>query len=219
MDKPAILVVDDDERLRSLLSDYLSDQGFFVCDAQDAAVAREKLDWIQFDAIVLDRMMPGETGLELAQDLRGDAIPILMLTAMGESADRIAGLEAGVADYLTKPFEPRELVLRLQNLLAKQISAPIDYQFGPYRYDAAQQRLWNDQEAVYITSSEAELLSLLASHGGAPVSRDQLAAAFGQSEAGRAVDVQINRLRKKIEPDPSKPIYIQTVRGEGYRLT
>jgi two-component system phosphate regulon response regulator OmpR len=219
MDKPAILVVDDDARLRSLLCDYLSDQDFFVCEAHDAAAAREKLDWIQFDAMVLDRMMPGETGLELAQDVRGDAPPILMLTAMGESADRIAGLEAGVADYLTKPFEPRELVLRLQNLLAKQTPEPTEYPFGPYRYDAAQQRLWHDQDAVYITSSEAELLSLLASHRGTPVSREQLAAAFGQSEAGRAVDVQINRLRKKIEPDPSKPIYIQTVRGEGYRLT
>jgi two-component system phosphate regulon response regulator OmpR len=219
MDKPAILVVDDDARLRSLLCDYLSDQDFFVCEAHDAAAAREKLDWIQFDAMVLDRMMPGETGLELAQDVRGDAPPILMLTAMGESADRIAGLEAGVADYLTKPFEPRELVLRLQNLLAKQTPEPTEYPFGPYRYDAAQQRLWHDQDAVYITSREAELLSLLASHRGTPVSREQLAAAFGQSEAGRAVDVQINRLRKKIEPDPSKPIYIQTVRGEGYRLT
>lgn len=218
-DKAAILVVDDDIRLRNLLSEYLSEQGFFVCTAADAAQARTKLDWLAFDAIVLDRMMPGETGLELAADLRTHPAPILMLTAMGDTSDRIEGLEAGVQDYLSKPFEPRELVLRLSNLIARR-EAEQHYRFGAFSYHPQTQRLQKGDEQIYLTSSEQLILGVMCEHLGRTVSRDALARSLGLEETqGRAVDVQMNRLRKKIEDEPSRPQHLQTVRGEGYRLS
>lgn len=213
-----ILVVDDDARLRGLLSDYLADQGFFVCTAQSATEAREKLEWMAFDVMVLDRMMPGETGLELAQALREHPVAILMLTAMAESTDRIEGLEAGVQDYLTKPFEPRELVLRLQNLLERK-QQQNECRFGQYHYHIDRQSLSKGDEIIYLTASEQAFLQLLAKKQGQVVGRDALAQAIGMSEvAGRSIDVQINRLRKKIEQEPSRPVHLQTVRGEGYIL-
>ena len=217
--KAAILVVDDDIRLRSLLSEYLADQGFFVCVAAHAGEAREKLAWMQFDAMVLDRMMPGETGLELAADLRTHATPILMLTAMGETSDRIEGLEAGVQDYLSKPFEPRELVLRLDNLIARRESEK-QHHFGEFVYYPVTQQLQKGEQQIYLTSSEQQILSLLCDSLGQTVSREVLAQALKLEESqARAVDVQMNRLRKKIEQEPSRPKHLQTVRGEGYRLS
>lgn len=217
-----ILIVDDDARLRGLLSEYLSSQGFYVLTASDAAQAREKLEYIKVDALVLDRMMPGENGLELAASMRDDATPILMLTAMGETDERIEGLEAGVQDYLTKPFEPRELVLRLSNILARAQAEQTNHlSFGPYRFDANGRQLYHGEAPIHLTTAEALYLSVLIEEQGKPVSRERLAetiASAGESVSERSVDVQINRLRKKIELNPSRPVFIQTVRGEGYVL-
>ncbi len=220
-----ILVVDDDERLRQLLQRYLSDQGFFVSTAPDAKAAREALDYFRFDAMVLDLMMPGETGLQLAASLpEANQPPILMLTAMTEPADRVRGLEIGARDYLTKPFEPRELVLRLNNLL-RQPGAPAAagerIRFGEFRFEKSTGRLYKEDEPVYLTQAEAGLLQVLAAQPGEAVTREALAAlgvGGGDSQNERSVDVQINRLRKKIEPVPGRPVYIRTLRGSGYIL-
>lgn len=222
-DPSTILVVDDDARLRSLLSDYLSESGFFVITAEDTRVAREKLQWFACDAIVLDRMLPGESGAEFAQSLRQKPAPILMLTAKGEAQDRISGLEAGVEDYLTKPFEPKELVLRLHNLLKRQVTAEPGTicRFGPYRFDLKRQELYRHEEIMYLTSAEKTYLLALAEQLGEPVSREALAERIrhiGETGNVRSVDVQIGRLRKKLETDPSRPLYIQTVRSAGYVL-
>lgn len=220
-----ILVVDDDERLRQLLQRYLSDQGFFVSTAPDAKAAREALAYFRFDALVLDLMMPGETGLQLAASLPADnQPPILMLTAMAEPADRVRGLEIGARDYLTKPFEPRELVLRLNNLLQQPISPAAEkdmLHFGAFRFEKLSGRLYKDEESVYLTQAESALLQALAAQPGEPVSRESLVAlgiGGGDNQNERSVDVQINRLRKKIEPVPGRPVYIRTLRGSGYIL-
>jgi two-component system phosphate regulon response regulator OmpR len=218
---PHILVVDDDERLRDLLRQYLSDQGFFVSTAKHAEQAREKLAYFQVDLMVLDLMMPGETGLQLAHSLGRRAPPTLMLTAMGEADDRVRGLEVGAEDYLVKPFEPRELVLRLRNIWQRtrgQQNQSI--RFGEFHFDPASQKLTQGEAPVYLTSSEAQCLRVLAEHAGQPVTRERLAElSMGHSSGNeRSVDVQINRLRKKIEPVPGRPVYIQTVRGAGYVL-
>ncbi|MCH2546873.1 MAG: response regulator transcription factor [Alphaproteobacteria bacterium] len=220
---PHILVVDDDDRLRDLLRRYLSENGFIVTMAADAAEACEKMQSLQFDLMVLDIMMPGETGLELAARLKHApdyTPPILLLTAMGEPQDRIEGFEAGADDYLTKPFEPRELLLRIQAIL-RRIPQPdhavpqSEVTFGDYRFDIKRGRLLRGEELVRLTTQEQEILSVLASNAGRPVSRDNLAQASGNE---RSVDVQINRLRKKLESTPAKPLYIITARGAGYVL-
>ncbi|MBI2718824.1 MAG: response regulator [Rhizobiales bacterium] len=220
-DKPHILVVDDDRRLRQLLRSYLADNGFRVTVAASAAEARDKRRGVVFDLMVLDVMMPGETGLSLATSLRGtnDAIPVLMLSALAEPADRIAGLSTGSDDYLAKPFEPRELVLRIHNLLRR---APppveaVEVRFGAFSFHSQRGELRRDGEAVKLTSREKDFLRLLAARAGTPVSRDELAQP-GSSDSARGVDVQINRLRRKIEEDPSNPVHLQTVRGAGYVL-
>lgn len=225
---PHILVVDDDDRLRDLLRRYLSEHGFLVTTARDATEAFTKLESLQFDLMVLDIMMPGETGLELACRLRADsqkkAVPILLLTAMGEPEDRISGLESGADDYLTKPFEPRELVLRIRAILRRMepsmpaISSQGEVAFGDYRLDVKRGRLTKAGEAVHLTTQEQEMLLLLGRQAGRPVSREALSHAGGMPASERSVDVQINRLRKKLEPVPSKPQYIQTARGSGYVL-
>ena len=227
---PHILVVDDDTRLRELLKKYLRDHGFTVSTAQDAQDARAKLEFVEFDGMVLDIMMPGESGLSFAQHLRKEErqLPILMLTAMGEAEHRIQGLEMGVDDYLAKPFEPRELVLRLQAILrrtaapAMGATAQQTVQFGPFECDLKSGKLTQDGEPVYLTTSETQLLKMLAEKAGQPISREELARAVisgeGDNANDRSVDVQINRLRKKIESQPSRPVYIQTVRGAGYAL-
>jgi two-component system phosphate regulon response regulator OmpR len=223
-DEPAhILVVDDDRRLRELLRKYLVENGFLVTVAVDAADAREKLAAIAFDLLVLDVMMPGETGLQLTADLRQRlATPILLLTAMSEAEDRIAGLESGADDYLPKPFEPRELVLRINSILRRLVPAPAraagTIRLGSFTFDIERSELTQEGEHVRLTTGEENLLRILAQHAGETVSRETLTDS-GMIDGGvRAVDVQVTRLRRKIEPDPRLPRYLHTVRGEGYVL-
>jgi len=217
-----LLVVDDDARIRSLLSRFLAEAGYRVTAAGSAAEARARLSGLTFDLLILDVMMPGESGMELARDLRARSeVPILMLTALGEAEDRIRGLETGVDDYMAKPFEPRELLLRISNLLRRRApAAPVadqaEVRFGDFTFHLARGELRQDGEIVHTTERERELLRLLAEQRGAPLSREALAGKGGANE--RAVDVQINRLRRKIEADPSHPVLLQTVRGAGYRL-
>lgn len=220
-----ILVVDDDDRLRALLKQYLSEHGFFVSTADSTAQADELLRQFAVDLMVVDVMMPRETGVQYARRLRdtGNAPPILLLTARSEAEDRIAGLEAGAEDYLAKPFAPRELVLRLENILhrnkaLKARSGGQSVQFGEYRFDTESGRLSGALGPIYLTGSEIDCLRILARQAGQPVSREAIAEAAGDVHNERSVDVQINRLRKKIEPQPGKPIYIQTVRHAGYVL-
>jgi len=221
-----LLIVDDDARLRRLLAEYLAQEGFAVTMAVDAADARRKLGMFIFDLIILDVMMPGETGIEFAPTLRdcGIATPILLLTAMGESEDRIRGLEVGADDYLVKPFEPRELVLRIRNILRRAPEAGAAQKtpgilFGDFEFFPSEERLMKNGEPVYLTTAESTLLALLALRPGEAIARSNLAAALpGEAGHERSVDVQITRLRKKIEPEPARPVYIQTVRGFGYIL-
>lgn len=221
LDAPHILVVDDDTRLRELLHKYLTEQGFRITAAQDAADARAKLVSFDFDLIVLDIMMPGESGLELTRGLReASQVPVLLLTAMAEIEDRIAGLESGADDYLSKPFEPRELVLRINAILRRtQTSAP-DGQiaFGDYSFDLAREELRRGEEFVRLTAAEASLLKTLARQPGVPVSRETLSAENPMIGNTRAIDVQVTRLRRKIEENPRFPRHLQAVRGIGYVL-
>ena len=222
-DAPHILVVDDDNRLRGLLRRYLADSGFRVTAAASAAEARKHLESLDFDLLVLDVMMPGETGIALTEALRkSSAVPILMLTALGEADNRIEGLERGADDYLAKPFEPRELVLRLRSLLrrAQGASKPAaaEIKLGPLRFDPARLALMRGEAAVKLTTAEAALLRVLADTPGEVVSREDLTRRAEIAGGARAVDVQVTRLRRKVEPDPKNPRYLQTVRGRGYVL-
>ena len=225
-DKPHILVVDDDTRLRELLKTFLSRNGFRVTTAGHAAEARQRLTALDFDLIVLDVMMPGQTGLDFAGELRRtDDVPILMLTAMGETKDRIAGLEKGVDDYLGKPFEPLELLLRIQNVLKRNRTAasapgevPRVVSFGPFQFDQELGELTNKGKRVPLTDAEVALLRALAARLGEVLSRETLSRSVGAAVNERAIDVQVTRLRRKIEPDPAFPRYLRTVRGQGYRL-
>jgi len=224
LDKPHILVVDDDTRLRELLKSFLSRHGFRVTAASHAAEARLRLSSLDFDLIVLDVMMPGQTGVDFASELRrSDDVPILMLTAMGEPKDRIAGLEAGVDDYLGKPFEPRELLLRIQSVLRRQRPAEAEgiervVAFGALRFDLDLGELTQKGKRVPLTDAEIALLRALASRLGQVLSREALCKSVGSGSNERAIDVQVTRLRRKIEPDPGFPRYLRTVRGQGYRL-
>jgi two-component system phosphate regulon response regulator OmpR len=223
-----ILVVDDDRRLRELLHRYLSDNGFLVTAASDAREARLLQKGIAFDLIVLDVMMPGETGLELAASLREvrNNVPILMLTAMGEPSDRIGGLEAGADDYLPKPFEPRELLLRIRTILKRSMAAapesgaaPGEIRLGPLRFDRERAILLDDDgQIVRVTTAEASLLTVLSEAPGEVLSREILGERCAIEGGDRAVDVQVARLRRKIESDPRNARYLQTVRGRGYVL-
>lgn len=222
-----LLVVDDDARLRALLQRFLDEQGFRVTGAADAATARRALESFAFDLIVLDVMMPGESGIELAENLRreGQEVPILMLTARGEPDDRIAGLEAGVDDYLGKPFDPRELALRIRTILRRAAPPPLvetnagPVQLGTRWFDPSRTELRGPEGTVRLTGGEAALLAALAARPNDVLSREEIAAALGTPEAGeRAIDVQVTRLRRKIEPDPREPRFIQTVRHRGYVL-
>lgn len=219
--RPHILVVDDDARLRELLKQFLRDQSFAVTTAADAADAARKMALFTFDLIVLDVMMPGITGIEFARSLPQGSPPILLLTAMAETEDRIMGLEAGADDYLAKPFDPRELVLRIQSILRRTNVGEKRQElvgFGEYRFDLQQGKLTRAGEIVALTTGEGQLLRALAEEAGQPVLRSALAQALGGGANERSVDVQITRLRKKIEVDSSKPLFIQTVRGSGYIL-
>jgi len=220
--RPYILVVDDDTRLRELLRRYLSDNGFRVTTASGAAMARKKLASLAFDLIVLDVMMPGESGLELASALRRtNSVPILMLTAMGEPEHRIDGLERGVDDYLPKPFEPRELLLRIRTILRRAPppeEAPTEITFGPCRFDLRREVLHRSDVPVRLTAAEVQLLKQLARSPGVALSREDLSQGGGPEANARAVDVQVTRLRRKIEENPKMPRYLRTVRGKGYVL-
>jgi two-component system phosphate regulon response regulator OmpR len=216
------LVVDDDRRIRELLKSYLAENGFRVSVAESAAAARQRMRGLAFDLIVLDIMMPGENGIALTRALRGGAadLPILMLSARSETGDRIAGLAAGSDDYLAKPFEPRELLLRIGNLLRRAgaaAEAEGDVRFGGFVFNVARGELRRGGELIRLTSREKELLRQLARRPGQPVGRGELAAP-GAADNARSIDVQINRLRRKIESDPATPVYLQTIHGSGYAL-
>lgn len=227
-DQSHILIVDDDERIRGLLQQFLIKSGFLVTSARDAEHARRILAGLEFDLIVLDVMMPGEDGISLCRDLRQRiSTPILLLTARAETSDRIAGLEAGADDYLGKPFEPKELLLRIAAILRRSPAAepaivkPKVIHMGAIHYDIERGEMWRGDEPVRLTSTESQLIKIFVSKLSEPVSRAQLVAELAHSGAQmqeRAVDVQITRLRRKIEDDPRQPRYLQTVRGAGYML-
>lgn len=230
-----LLIVDDDERIRTLLQKYLIRNGFWVTAARDGAHARRLLAGLDFDLIVMDVMMPGEDGVSLTRDLRRSlTTPILLLTARGETDDRIAGLEAGADDYLTKPFEPKELLLRINAILRRtppqtETRLPRVLQMGPVRYDVDRGEMWRGSDLIRLTATEAALMRIFAARPGEAVARSQLVEDLGRSGGSggrgdaaqaqeRAVDVQITRLRRKVESDPKQPRYLQTVRGAGYML-
>jgi two-component system phosphate regulon response regulator OmpR len=222
-----LLIVDDDERIRGLLQKFLMRSGFMVSVARDAAQARRILAWLEFDLIVMDVMMPGEDGVTLTRDLRKRlATPILLLTAKGETANRIEGLEAGADDYLVKPFEPKELLLRINAILRRvpqaRAAEPVRQviHLGAVRYDLDRGEMWRGDAPVRLTATEAQLMRIFAAAPGVAISRERLVGESAGVDAAqeRAVDVQITRLRRKIEDDPKAPRYLQTVRGEGYML-
>ncbi|MEM9714973.1 MAG: response regulator transcription factor [Pseudomonadota bacterium] len=222
-----ILIVDDDERIRELLKKFLAKNGFFATSAADAAHARRLLDGLEFDLIVLDVMMPGEDGISLTESLRKKiTTPILLLTAKAGTDERIMGLEAGADDYLTKPFEPKELVLRINAILRRvpveqDNEPPKTLHLGQVRYDLVRGELWNGQDMIRLTATESVLMRIFSAAPNQPVPRKKLVEELstnGEKTQERAVDVQITRLRKKIEIDPKNPRYLQTVRGAGYML-
>jgi two-component system phosphate regulon response regulator OmpR len=226
-DPAHILVVDDDARLRALLQRFLTEQGFRVSTAENAATARAALADMAFDLLVLDVMMPGETGLQLTAALRaeGEEVPILMLTARGAPDDRIAGLEQGVDDYLAKPFDPRELALRIRTILRRATPAPTapqslaPMQIGNRWFDIERAELRGPDGIIRLTGGEAALMQALARRAGEILSREDIGEALGTPDAGeRAIDVQVTRLRRKVEPDPREPRFIQTIRHRGYVL-
>jgi len=214
-----LLVVDDDERIRNLLSQYLVKEGFIVSTASGAEQARKKIQLIEFDLIILDIMMPGDDGLTLTKEIRDNSdIPIILLTAKSGTDSKIEGLEIGADDYLTKPFNPKELLLRVLSILKRSKNEEnIDNEifFGDYILNIEKRELTKAKDRVYLTDREMNLLIALAKSPGQPLNREKLA---GIDEPGRSVDVGINRLRRKIEKDPRMPLWLQTVRGEGYIL-
>lgn len=219
-----ILVVDDDSRIRSLLSAYLNEQGFRVSIAENAEDAEKKLKGLVYDLIILDVMMPGKNGYEFLKGFRLlNSTPVLMLTARGEVEDRITGLEKGADDYIVKPFEPKELLLRINNIIKRQSGnkdkiAGGEVAFGPYRYHKDQQQLFKDGEMIHLTTAEQVLLDILIQKPGTVFSREHLMELSGFSGELRTIDVSITRLRRKIEDNPRFPRYLQTVRNKGYIL-
>ncbi|MCP9482445.1 response regulator [Shimia sp. CNT1-13L.2] len=225
---PHLLIVDDDERIRELLKKFLMRNGFLVTSARDASHARRILSGLDFDLIVLDVMMPGEDGMSFTRSIRETSMtPILLLTAKGETEDRITGLEAGADDYLAKPFEPKELLLRINAILRRMPevkeadTAPKVLNLGPIRYDIDRGEMWQGDEIVRLTATESQLMRIFSTTPGEAISRAKLVEELGRDRGQaqeRAVDVQITRLRRKIETDPKQPRYLQTVRGAGYML-
>ncbi|MCA0939051.1 response regulator [Yangia mangrovi] len=224
-----LLIVDDDERIRSLLQKFLIRHGFLVSAARDAAHARRLMAGLDFDLIVLDVMMPGEDGISLTRAIRETRhTPIMLLTARGETEDRIAGLEAGADDYLPKPFEPKELLLRINAILRRMPESPVSealqpklLTLGPIRYDIERGEMWHGDDLVRLTATESQLMRIFSAKPGEALSRTRLVEELGRDKGQaqeRAVDVQITRLRRKIENDPKQPRYLQTVRGAGYML-
>lgn len=222
-DAPHLLIVDDDTRIRNLLSQYLTGSGFRIPVAANADEARRKLAGIDYDLLILDVMMPGESGVALTQSLRQEkSVPILMLTALSETDSRISGLEAGADDYLPKPFDPRELILRINNILrrgAPASQAKIEQiVFGPYTFVIAKRELKRSGEPIRLTDREQDIMAIFAARAGETVPRHELTGQEGDV-GERTIDVQINRLRRKIENDPANPVWLQTVRGVGYKLS
>lgn len=223
-----LLIVDDDERIRTLLQKFLIRNGFLVSAARDAAHARRILSGLEFDMIVLDVMMPGEDGISFTRDLRQSiSTPILLLTAKGETDERITGLEAGADDYMAKPFEPKELLLRINAILRRMpqededAGIPKVLHLGPIRYDVERGEMWRGEDLVRLTATESQLMKIFSTSPAAAVSRNELVEKLGRDKGQaqeRAVDVQITRLRRKLETDPKQPRYLQTVRGAGYML-
>lgn len=223
-----LLIVDDDERIRSLLQKFLVRNGFLVTAARDAGHARRILSGLDFDLIVLDVMMPGEDGLNLCRSLREThSTPIMLLTAKGDTGNRIEGLEAGADDYLPKPFEPKELLLRINAILRRvpdvtqEETKPRVLNLGPIRYDMERGEMWQGEDLVRLTATEMQLMKIFSAQPGEPITRAQLVEDLGRDRGQaqeRAVDVQITRLRRKIESNPKQPRYLQTVRGAGYML-
>lgn len=224
-----LLIVDDDERIRDLLKKFLMRSGFLVTAARDAEHARRVLSGLDFDMIIMDVMMPGEDGVSLTRSLRETLeTPILLLTAKGETENRIAGLEAGADDYLPKPFEPKELLLRINAILRRMPETPAEdtipniLHLGPIRYDIERGEMRRGDDIVRLTATESQLMKIFSACPGEPVSRNKLVEDLGRDRGQaqeRAVDVQITRLRRKIEEDPKQPRYLQTVRGAGYMLS
>ncbi len=222
-DAPHLLVIDDNTRIRTLLDEFLSENGFRVTVAGNAEDARRKLSGLDFDLLIVDVMMPGENGIELTKSLHAEKdVPILMLTALSETDDKIVGLEAGADDYLPKPFDPRELILRINNILRRGGMPPVpkveQLVFGPYTFIVSRRELKRSGELIRLTEREQEILTLFAERAGDTVARHELVGE-DSSVGERTIDVQINRLRRKIETDPANPVWLQTVRGIGYRLT
>ena len=226
---PHLLVVDDDERIRSLLQQFLVQSDYLVSTAEDAEQARTLLSAIEFDLIILDVMMPGQDGISFSSELRNlqNNTPILLLTARGETEDRIKGLEAGADDYLPKPFEPKELLLRINAILRRMPDLkedqmmPKTLSLGHLKYDVARNELWEGETQIRLTTTESQLMKIFTSALGEPISRVDLVTSLGRdvsSAQDRAIDVQITRLRRKIEVNPGQPRYLQTVRGAGYML-
>ena len=221
-DAPHLLIVDDDKRIRDLLQRYLREQGFRVTSAGGSQEARRKLEGLDFDLLIVDVMMPGESGISLTRSMNTEKrIPVIMLTALTESDSRVAGLEAGADDYLGKPFDPRELVLRINNILKRSASgrppAIEQIMFGPYTFSITRRELKRGADVIHLTDREQEIMVNFASHPGETIPRLELTG--NDTETGeRTIDVQINRLRRKIEDDPANPVWLQTVRGIGYRL-
>ncbi|MCE1237780.1 MAG: response regulator transcription factor [Hyphomicrobiales bacterium] len=219
---PHLLVVDDDNRIRTLISRFLTENGFRVTAAQSAEEARKKMGIIDFDLLIVDVMMPGENGMDFTASIRrGSSVPILMLTARSEIENRIRGLELGADDYLAKPFDPRELLLRLNNILKRGGPAPRprakELRFGPFVWDGEREELRRDDEVVRLTDGEMRLMRMFAERPGETIPRHEIVQ--GESALGdRTADVQINRLRRKLEADPANPVHLVTVRGQGYRL-
>ncbi len=221
-DAAHILVVDDDKRIRELLQRFLQGKGYRVTVAADGAEARRKLNGLDFDLLVLDVMMPGETGLSLTSTLRESRkVPIILLTALAEADSRIAGLEAGADDYLAKPFDPRELVLRISNILKRNANPSLpkidQMMFGPFTFSLVRRELRKGAQTIKLTDREQDIMTIFALKAGQTVPRHELVGE--ETEVGeRTIDVQINRLRRKIEEDPGNPVWLQTVRGIGYKL-
>lgn len=223
-EQPHILVIDDDSRIRQLVFRFLKENGFIVTTAPNTKQAQEIMSRFSFDALVVDIMMPGESGLEFTKRIRqeGNNTPVLLLTALGEADDRIAGLETGADDYLPKPFEPKELVLRLQSLLRRSrpaLSKTKSFRIGRWQYDPLRLQIQSDAgDIISLTAAENTLMLALSTHAGQTVDRDELARLCKVDPQNRTIDVQVTRLRKKIEDDQKTPRYLQTVRGKGYRL-
>ncbi|WP_075997005.1 response regulator [Salaquimonas pukyongi] len=221
-DAPHLLVIDDDRRIRELIRRYLAERGFRITVAADAAEARRHLAGLEFDLLIVDVMMPGETGLSLTRDIKEkNDVPVLMLTALAETENRIDGLESGADDYLPKPFDPRELVLRINNILKRtsrpETPAVENVSFGPFQFSVTRRELKRDGQLIRLTEREQEIMIVFASRMGETVARHELLSE-GSDAGERKIDVQINRLRRKIETDPGDPKWLQTVRGIGYRL-